>query len=66
MLQIFNFFYKNNICVIITAKCGDYMLLFRALNDYDIASCPLKNGIASKKMMYDLVRSYYENMQNMM
>lgn len=37
------------------------MLLCRALNDYDIASEPLKNGIASKQMIYDLVKRYYES-----
>lgn len=37
------------------------MLLFRALNDYDIVNNPLKNGIASKQMIYELVKSYYEN-----
>lgn len=37
------------------------MVLCRALNDYDIISEPLKNGIASKQIIYDLVKRYYEN-----
>lgn len=37
------------------------MLLVRALNEFDIVSDPLKNGIASKQMIYDLTRRYYEN-----
>lgn len=37
------------------------MLLFRALNDFDIIANPLKNGIASKQMIYDLVKRHYEN-----
>ena len=35
-------------------------LVFRALNDMDILCDPLKNGIASKKMLYDLTRTYLE------
>lgn len=37
------------------------MLLFRTLNDYDIISNPLVNGIASKQMIFEIVSSYYEN-----
>ena len=37
------------------------MLLVRALNDYDIVVDPLKNGLASKQMIYDLVKRHYEN-----
>lgn len=33
-------------------------LLYRALNDYDIACHPLTNGLASKKLIYDLTMSY--------
>lgn len=33
-------------------------LLFRALNDYDIACNPLINGLASKKLIYDMTMSY--------
>ena len=35
-------------------------LLYRALNDYDIACNPLMNGLASKKLIYDLTLSYLE------
>ena len=40
------------------------MLLLRALNDYDILADPLKNGISSKQMIYDLVKKYYEYDKN--
>jgi len=40
------------------------MLLLRALNDYDIISSPLTNGISSKQMIYDLVKRHYENDRN--
>lgn len=33
-------------------------LLYRALNEYDIACNPLMNGLASKKLIYDLTMSY--------
>ena len=36
-------------------------LLFRALNDFDIACNPLANGLASKKLIYDLTLSYLES-----
>lgn len=36
-------------------------LLFRVLNDYDIACNPLMNGLASKKLIYDLTLSYLES-----
>lgn len=34
------------------------MFVFRALNEFDIACNPLINGIPSKKLVYDLCRSY--------
>ena len=37
------------------------MHLVRALNDLDIVSNPLENGIASKQLMYDVTRNFYEN-----
>ena len=40
------------------------MLLVRALNSFDIEADPLTNGIASKKMIYDLTKRYYENNRN--
>ena len=40
------------------------MLLLRALNEYDIVSNPDINGIASKEMIYNLVKSYYESIQD--
>ena len=40
------------------------MLLLRALNEYDIVSDPSINGIASKEMIYNLVKSYYENIHD--
>ena len=40
------------------------MLLIRALNEYDIISNPLKNGLASKEMIYNLTKSYLENSKN--
>lgn len=36
------------------------MLLVRALNPLDIACDPLTNGITSKKVIYDIVKNYYE------
>lgn len=36
-------------------------LLFRALNEFDIACDPLFNGLASKKLIYDLTMSYLES-----
>ena len=36
------------------------MVLFRALNDLDIASNPTENGIASKQIIYKIVKNYYE------
>lgn len=35
-------------------------LVFRALNEYDILCDPINNGIASKKMLYDLTRIHLE------
>lgn len=37
------------------------MLLLRALNEYDIITNPLINGISSKKMIYDIVKKHLEN-----
>lgn len=39
------------------------MLLFRALNYYDLKIDPMKNGIVSKKMLYDLVSNYLNSTQ---
>ena len=39
-------------------------LLYRALNDFDIACNPLVNGLASKKLIYDLTWSYLEKNEN--
>ena len=36
------------------------MLLIRALNEYDMISDPIKNGIASKKLLYRLTETYYQ------
>lgn len=36
------------------------MLLVRALNNYDILGDPLENGIASKQLIYKIVKNYYE------
>jgi len=36
------------------------VLLYRVLNEYDIACNPLENGLASKKLIYDLTKSYLE------
>lgn len=36
------------------------MLLFRALNEFDILTDPINNGLASKKLLYDLTKSYYD------
>ena len=36
-------------------------LLFRVLNDFDIECNPLINGLASKKLIYDLTLSYLES-----
>ncbi len=40
------------------------MLLLRALNNYDITANPLENGIASKQMLFDIVKNYYNNDKN--
>lgn len=40
------------------------MLLLRALNEFDIVSNPNSNGLASKKMIYDLTKAYYENIKD--
>ena len=40
------------------------MLLLRALNNYDIAVNPLENGIASKLMLFDIVKDYCEKDKN--
>ena len=37
------------------------MYLFRALDDYDLAADPLKNGLASKNIIYDITKSYYKD-----
>ena len=34
------------------------MLLFRALNEFDILTNPMENGLMSKKLIYDLTYSY--------
>ena len=36
------------------------MVLVRALNDFDIMQDPLCNGIASKKLVYNLTKDFYE------
>lgn len=36
------------------------MYLFRALNNLDILGNPIENGIASKQMIYKVVKNYYE------
>ncbi len=41
--------------------CKTNTLLLRALNDYDIEVNPTINGIASKKMLYDIVETYYHS-----
>lgn len=41
------------------------MLLLRALNEYDIVSDPTNNGIASKQMIYNLTKEYYDNSKNL-
>ena len=38
------------------------MILIRALNEFDILGNPYKNGIASKKMIYELAKNYYNEM----
>lgn len=40
------------------------MILYRALNEYDLICDPLVNGIASKKMMYDLTLKYLVKKKN--
>ncbi len=40
------------------------MLLARVLNDFDIISDPLKNGLASKEMLYNLTKDYYERKED--
>ena len=39
------------------------MLLFRALNSYDLKINPVENGIVSKRMLYDLVSNYLNSTQ---
>ena len=39
------------------------MFLFRALNDFDMIIDPLKNGLASKKMIYDATKIYLYNIE---
>lgn len=36
------------------------MYLYRVLNEFDINANVLKNGLASKKLIYDLTTSYYQ------
>jgi len=36
-------------------------LMYRALNEFDIACNPLNNGLASKKLIYDFTLSYLES-----
>ena len=36
-------------------------LVFRALNDMDILCDPIYNGVASKKMLYNLTKTYLES-----
>lgn len=40
------------------------MILVRALNNLDIIGDPLENGIASKQMIYKIVKKYYDNSNN--
>lgn len=37
------------------------MYLFRVLNEFDLESDILKNGLASKKLIYNLTESYYKD-----
>ena len=37
------------------------MILVRALNNLDIAADPVENGIASKKIIYELTKKYYSS-----
>jgi len=37
------------------------MILFRVMNSYDITINPLKNGIASKKLIYDITKEHLYN-----
>lgn len=37
------------------------MMLLRALNSFDIAADPIENGIASKRVMYELTKNYYSS-----
>ena len=39
------------------------MFLFRALNDFDMIIDPIKNGLASKKMIYDATKRYLYNVE---
>ena len=41
------------------------MYLVRALNNLDILGDPLENGIASKQMIYRIVKNYYEKSNNL-
>ena len=40
------------------------MILVRALNEFDMASDIETNGIASKELIYEIVKTYYENGKN--
>ena len=39
-------------------------LVLRALNEYDVLCDPINNGIASKKMLFDLTRMYLESKES--
>lgn len=41
--------------------CGDIMYLLRALNEFDINTNPINNGLASKLLIYRIVEKYYKN-----
>ena len=52
----------NLICLLYLIYLGRCdMYLFRALNEYDVFSNPLKNGIGSKVLINDLAKKCYEN-----
>lgn len=40
------------------------MILLRALNNLDILANPIDNGIASKQMIYRIVKNYYDKSNN--
>lgn len=42
------------------------MILFRAMNDFDIMVNPVKNGLVSKKMIYDATKRYLYNVDREM